>query len=415
MSFSTIRVTVGRVILVAGVLVLLFIPYLLWGTGLITARAQDQLRQQFAAAQLHHHTDVGLHSRPPASTAPTIAPAIAAPAAGQPVGIISIPKIALQMVVVEGTDAEQLRSGPGHYPGTPLPGEQGNVAIAGHRTTYLHPFYNLNELVAGDDVNILTVQGLFVYQVTTSQAVAPTDVAVVAPTPDPDAHPDDLQPALQRQPAAGGPGEAGRRRAVRALHRPRPSRPRPGHTPAGPASTGRAGPGQLAVGASCGGWWWRRSPSPCGPWSCGGGEVAGSPSPSAGPSSGSSWSTCSSAHWRRCCLPASDRRSRSTARRRTSVVERSTVYRARRSRGENRVFDAVRCPDQAAERRRRVSTTPTTTAPAPTAASSPMSAPVKGSDDEPLTCAVVVTWSRSESVDGGGTSVPLTVGGVQPA
>ena len=55
------------------------------------------------------------------------------------------------MVVVEGTDADQLRSGPGHYPGTPLPGEPGNVAIAGHRTTYLHPFYNLNELVPGDD------------------------------------------------------------------------------------------------------------------------------------------------------------------------------------------------------------------------------------------------------------------------
>jgi len=184
-SFSTLRVTVGRVLLVAGVLVLLFIPYLLWGTGLITARAQDQLRQQFAASQLRHHADVGLHSHPQTSTLPTIAPTIAAPAPGQPVGIISIPKIALQMVVVEGTDAEQLRSGPGHYPGTPLPGEQGNVAIAGHRTTYLHPFYNLNELVVGDAVNILTGQGLFVYQVTSSQAVDPTDVAVVAPTPTP--------------------------------------------------------------------------------------------------------------------------------------------------------------------------------------------------------------------------------------
>lgn len=185
MSFSTIRVTVGRVILVAGVLVLLFIPYLLWGTGLITARAQDQLRQQFAASEKQHHADASLRSLPHGAGRPAIAPAVAAPAAGQPVGIISIPKIALEMVVVEGTDAEQLRSGPGHYPGTPLPGEQGNVAIAGHRTTYLHPFYNLNELVPGDDVDIVTVQGLFVYQVTSSQAVAPTDVAVVAPTPTP--------------------------------------------------------------------------------------------------------------------------------------------------------------------------------------------------------------------------------------
>jgi sortase A len=59
------------------------------------------------------------------------------------------------------------------------------VAIAGHRTTYLHPFYSLDALGPGDAINILTVQGLFVYHVTSSQAVAPTDVAVVAPTPTP--------------------------------------------------------------------------------------------------------------------------------------------------------------------------------------------------------------------------------------
>jgi len=182
---STIRVTLGRVILVAGVLVLLFIPYLLWGTGLITAQAQRDLRQQFVASQRLHHQSVDV--RPPSvpSGPPTVAPPIAAPAPGSALGIISIPKIALTMVIVEGTDAEQLRSGPGHYPGTPLPGEAGNAAIAGHRTTYLHPFYNLNELADGDSIDILTVQGQFVYKVTSSQAVAPTDVAVVAPTPTP--------------------------------------------------------------------------------------------------------------------------------------------------------------------------------------------------------------------------------------
>ncbi len=86
------------------------------------------------------------------------------------------------MMVIEGTGADQLRSGPGHYPGTPLPGESGNVAIAGHRTTYLHPFYNLNELVPGDDIDVLTVQGYFVYRVFSSQAVAPTDVSVTDAT-----------------------------------------------------------------------------------------------------------------------------------------------------------------------------------------------------------------------------------------
>ena len=107
------------------------------------------------------------------------------PAAGSPVGIVSIPKISLSMVIVEGTDAEQLRSGPGHYPGTPLPGQAGNAAIAGHRTTYLHPFYNLDALAPGDSIDVLTAQGWFVYRVTGTQAVAPTDVAVVAPTPTP--------------------------------------------------------------------------------------------------------------------------------------------------------------------------------------------------------------------------------------
>ena len=185
MSFSTFRVTVGRVILVAGVLVLLFIPYLLWGTGLITAQAQADLRQQFAQAERAQHAPAALHPPTPAAGPPVVAPTIAAPAPGGAVGILSIPKISVSMVVVEGTDADQLRSGPGHYPGTPLPGEAGNVAIAGHRTTYLHPFYDLDALVPGDAINVLTVQGLFVYHVTSSQAVDPSDVAVVASTPTP--------------------------------------------------------------------------------------------------------------------------------------------------------------------------------------------------------------------------------------
>jgi sortase A len=184
-SLSTIRVTVGRVILVAGVLVLLFIPYLLWGTGVITARAQDDLRRQFTAAQRVHHVTAHLHPPTVSTSPPTPAPPIPAPAVGSPVGVISIPKIALSMVVVEGTGTDQLRSGPGHYAGTPLPGEDGNVAIAGHRTTYLHPFYNLNELDPGDAIDILTVQGLFVYHVVSSQSVSPTDVDVVAPSSSP--------------------------------------------------------------------------------------------------------------------------------------------------------------------------------------------------------------------------------------
>ncbi len=189
MSFTTIRVAIGRTVLVAGILILLFIPYLLWGTGLITARNQSDLTARFEAAQQKSDShpaktipDPGQGAIPPT---PQVAPTIPGPPIGSPVGTIQIPKINLAMTVVEGTDEAQLAMGPGHYPTTPLPGQAGNVAIAGHRTTYLHPFYSLDALVPGDLIYITTLQGTFLYKVTGSQVVLPTDVAVVDPTPTP--------------------------------------------------------------------------------------------------------------------------------------------------------------------------------------------------------------------------------------
>jgi sortase A len=186
-SFTAVRVMIGRVVLVGGILVLLFIPYLLWGTGLQTARSQSRLRQEFAATQRTIGQQVSLHPIDPhrGPTPVEVAPPLPDPPLGSAVGVIAIPKIGLSMVVVEGTGTAQLEAGPGHYPSTPLPGEAGNVAIAGHRTTYLHPFYNLNLLVPGDSIVIDTVQGLFLYHVLTSMAVSPTDVAVTDPTPTP--------------------------------------------------------------------------------------------------------------------------------------------------------------------------------------------------------------------------------------
>jgi sortase A len=177
--------TVGRVVLVAGVLILLFVGYLLWGTGLKTARSQARLRTEFANAerQVDRSPPTTLGNRPLRRTGGLrIAPRIPAPPAGGPVGTINIPKIGLSMVVVQGTGTDQLEQGPGHYPGTPLPGERGNSAIAGHRTTYLHPFYNLNELAQGDPITVITVQGIFQYDVASMQAVLPSDVSVVRPT-----------------------------------------------------------------------------------------------------------------------------------------------------------------------------------------------------------------------------------------
>ncbi|MBV8463351.1 MAG: class E sortase [Acidimicrobiales bacterium] len=185
--FTTVRVTVGRIVLVGGVLTLLFIPYLLWGTGLQTARSQDRLRQQFETTQHALGAHLGVHHLTPQHTPGpvTVAPPLPDPPLGSAVGLIDIPKINVSMVVIEGTGTSQLQAGPGHYPGTPLPGQAGNVAIAGHRTTYLHPFYNLDLLAPGDAIVLETAQGLFLYHVISSTAVSPTDVAVVAPTPTP--------------------------------------------------------------------------------------------------------------------------------------------------------------------------------------------------------------------------------------
>jgi sortase A len=180
--------TVGRVVLVAGILVLLFIPYLLWGTGLQTARSQSQLRTEFTKAQSQagtRSTPKSVDPAPGSQPVATAAPPLADPPIGSPVGTITIPSIDLSMVVVEGTGTAQLQTGPGHYSNTPLPGEDGNAAIAGHRTTYLHPFYDLNELVPGDPITVVTLQGIFLFHVTSSQSVLPSDVSVISATTNP--------------------------------------------------------------------------------------------------------------------------------------------------------------------------------------------------------------------------------------
>jgi sortase A len=93
-----------------------------------------------------------------------------------------IHKINLDAYIVQGVEDADLSEGPGHYPNTPMPGEPGNVAIAGHRTTYGAPFYDLNELTAGDQIFITTKAGTFLYVVDHSEVVDPTDVQVIDPT-----------------------------------------------------------------------------------------------------------------------------------------------------------------------------------------------------------------------------------------
>ena len=106
-------------------------------------------------------------------------------ASGDPITKISIPAAGLKpTVVVEGTGASALRAGAGHYPNTPLPGEEGNVAIAGHRTTYGKPFANLDHLKPGDEILLETPLGKYTYKVSKDPfVVQPTDFSVIAQTP----------------------------------------------------------------------------------------------------------------------------------------------------------------------------------------------------------------------------------------
>jgi sortase A len=98
---------------------------------------------------------------------------------GDAMGRILMPSIGVSEVFVEGTGAGDLRKGPGHYPGTPLPGEHGTVAIAGHRTTYGAPFRNVDELERNDRIELRMPYGRFTYRVERTRIVPPTETSVI--------------------------------------------------------------------------------------------------------------------------------------------------------------------------------------------------------------------------------------------
>jgi sortase A len=109
-----------------------------------------------------------------------------------PVTRLRIPKLGVDTVVVEGTSKEALDTGAGHYPSTPLPGADGNVGIAGHRTTYGKPFEDLDKLVPGDRVELDTPIGPFVYELVppfeghaNPWVIEPNDWSVVGETAEP--------------------------------------------------------------------------------------------------------------------------------------------------------------------------------------------------------------------------------------
>ncbi len=149
-----------------------YVGWLLWGTGLTTQRWQSELRPTF---------EQRIDSQDPSSPS---ASKVRLP--GSAIAIIDIPRIDLNMVVVEGTDTESLKKGPGHYTNTAYPWQKhGRVAIAGHRTTYLHPFFNLDHMKPGDKITLATEYGTFAYRVTRVFVVSPSDGSVLDQTSKP--------------------------------------------------------------------------------------------------------------------------------------------------------------------------------------------------------------------------------------
>jgi sortase A len=172
MTVTKVLGVAGRAFLFAGFILLAFALHQLWGTGLQEARAQDDLRKEFRAAVREQR------ERPPTpASAPGTPPTTAlpfTPVPGDAVAILRIPRIGVDKAVVEGVSRSDLRQGPGHYPGTALPGQPGNAAIAGHRTTYGAPFYRLDSLSPGDVITVTTRQGEFRYVVEEKQVVRPS-------------------------------------------------------------------------------------------------------------------------------------------------------------------------------------------------------------------------------------------------
>ncbi|TKJ23405.1 class E sortase [Blastococcus sp. CCUG 61487] len=179
--------TAGELLVTGGLVALLFVVYELLVTDVIAERTQEQLSQELY--EEWDRADV----QPQELTRVEI---------GDAFGVIRIPRLGQDYarVILEGTSETVLAQGPGHYAGTAMPGEQGNVALAGHRVGKGSPFLELDLLQAGDPIVVETVDSWFVYRVLGDAAtgdldadpsgipgrhiVRPTDIEVISPTPE---------------------------------------------------------------------------------------------------------------------------------------------------------------------------------------------------------------------------------------
>ncbi len=163
-----------------GFLVLSFAAYQLWGTGLFQAQSQLQLATDFdelVAVTSNSSQNVNTTPSGPDDTPSPLLDTNETPAsvqrpievlerqAGEVAARLLIPKLGLDEYVVEGVGSDELKQGPGHYPGTPMPGMAGNASVAGHRTTWGAPFGRIDELSPGDKITVEMPWGPAEYEV----------------------------------------------------------------------------------------------------------------------------------------------------------------------------------------------------------------------------------------------------------
>lgn len=165
---------VAELLMTAGIAVLLLAVYLVFWSDVTTAVAQADLRATFVA-----------QAPAPSGDQPALPSRPIDPVVGDGIAEMTIPRLGddWRWIVVEGVADEDIAKGPGHFPGTALPGQLGNFAVAGHRATHGEPFAYLDKVTPGDQIVVRSTEGWFVYTVTLTQLVAPTQTDVTLPVP----------------------------------------------------------------------------------------------------------------------------------------------------------------------------------------------------------------------------------------
>lgn len=151
---------------IAGILLLGYVGFTLLDARFYQASAKRSLEKEIRVEKEHNVSQ----------SAPAVRPAVKA---GDVLGRMDIPRLGLSVAVLQGTKSRMLRLGAGHIEGTPLPGEPGNSAIAGHRDTF---FRELKDIREDDEIQFQTSTGLFRYEVDWVKLVAPDDLSVLAPS-----------------------------------------------------------------------------------------------------------------------------------------------------------------------------------------------------------------------------------------